>query len=65
MPRYQARGLSEIEVEDIKKKASEWIASNEGKQAVRAGLDAANRITEELDEARKLDPKTFNRPITL
>ncbi|HHT9106906.1 MAG TPA: hypothetical protein ACFYD7_13700 [Candidatus Wujingus californicus] len=52
-------------VEDIIKKANKYVASSKGKEAIKIALQHADKIISQLNEARQLDPKSLQEPITL
>jgi hypothetical protein len=52
-------------IEDIIKEANEYVASHEGKEAIKIALQRADKIISQLNEARQLDPKSLQEPITL
>ncbi len=52
-------------IEDIIKEANEYVASCEGKEAIKIALQRADETISRLNEARRMDPKSLQEPITL
>ena len=42
-----------------------WVASPEGRAAIAASMEAAQRMIEQLREARRIDPATLRIPMTI
>jgi len=50
--------------DDLTAKAIKWINSSTGKQKLKNAYQRAKRMTDSLDEARRVDPESLKRPIT-
>ncbi len=50
---------------ELAQKAREWIASNDGKQAVERVVAEARQAQDQLQQARSVDPGSLNQPVTL
>lgn len=47
------------------KEARTWVASDEGKDKITEAINRAKKSTLKLREARRVDPKSQRRPMTI
>ena len=57
--------LEELNSEELGKKAVEWVNSPEGEQVIKEKMEQADKTTKKLQEARKIDQKSWKEPITI
>ena len=59
-----SRGVA-LTPEQLGERAAAWMQSARGQCAIRKSMDRASRDTDRLREARKIDPRTLNEPVTI
>ncbi len=57
--------LSPKEITALAKDAQRWVASSEGRKALKEALECADQVTTQLSSERLIDPKALRRPLTL
>jgi len=61
---WQQRRTKE-ELEQITKKVRLWLASPEGKEALKGILERSHKVQKRLEKARKVDWESLHRPMTI
>jgi len=47
------------------KKARRWVASAEGRRAMRRALSSSRKMATALEKARQVDPESVHKPFTV
>ncbi|OGF61174.1 hypothetical protein A2662_03410 [Candidatus Giovannonibacteria bacterium RIFCSPHIGHO2_01_FULL_45_33] len=57
--------LTEGQIQEITEKAKAWVTSPEGKKQIKETLKRIDEIKRELHEARQVDWRSLDRPMTI
>jgi hypothetical protein len=56
---------SKINIKQLSKKASKWVASKEGRLALEQAVQNTEKATSKLEKERKIDSEDLHRQFTL
>ena len=57
--------LDQQQAAELATKAREWVASSDGKEAVKRIVAEAQEAQNQLQQARRVDLESLNQPVTL
>jgi hypothetical protein len=53
------------DIEEMARRAAEWVASPEGQATIEAGLEETKDLIKKFREAERVDWETLHRPMTI